>query len=123
MSADKPPGESEFDSSDDEMSEKTNSPAEASSVGTRNAVEGKQVQVNSEIMTGTPSTLADLPSTEIQSILIPDELTPLENDEAFRWRGQSAHKAAPTNGKIASIDPFCLMSVSQMIPSCFLSFR
>lgn len=98
MSADKPPRENELESNDDEMNEETDLSTTAVNA------EGEQVQVTSEIITGTPSALADLPSTEIQSILIPqssNELRPLDTDEAFRWRGGTAHKEAPMNGKIS----------------------
>lgn len=124
MSFDKPPHEDEFQSSDEEMSEKKEFSTTAKNVGKMSAVEGEQVQVISEVITGTPSTLADLPSTEIQSILLPQsskELTPLENDEAFRWRGDTAHKEAPKNGKVAKIDP--LYSLNNLTPTCFFSFR
>ncbi len=102
MSAGKPPGEDDVKKSEtSEINQKKKSATAAKCLGTLNAVEVERVQVSSEVITGTPSTLADLPSTEMQSLLRPQnpkQLTAImEDDEAFRWRGTAFEKAAATS--------------------------
>lgn len=93
MSDGNPPGETNNDLEDDEDGAMRAEPKPATGPPPR--VPTVKFTI-SDTLTATPSTIADLPSTDMQSLLTGPaaKLQPIESSDVFRWRGTQMPKPA-----------------------------
>lgn len=91
MSDGNPPGETNNDLEDDEAGAMRSEPTPATGLPPRVPTVNFTL---SDTLTATPSTIADLPSTDMQSLLTGPaaKLKPIECDDVFEWRGAPVPK-------------------------------
>ena len=79
-----PPGEPENTKSDKEFAKQQIQPQ----VKQQKPEELAAGKISSDCSTLTSSTIADLPSTDLQPLLenVSDKLQPIENNDAYKWR-------------------------------------